>query len=128
MVTQRNTVQLERIRRHLVSNKNHPTAEQIFKYVRKDIPSITLATVYRNLNKLESMGEAIKLEVNGEYRFDGDIAHHEHCICKKCGRIIDLENNRTCKNAMKDIKSSEFKPDSVTVIFRGVCKRCYDKN
>lgn len=126
MAKHRNTIQLERIRDCLAGTKSHPTAEQVYGEVRKEIPSITLATVYRNLGKLEQSGQTIRLEVNGEFRFDADMRHHEHCVCRRCGRIIDMTDG-VCEKAMKGFKSVGFKPDSVTVIFRGVCRRCSNK-
>ena len=89
MTTIRNTVQRQKILDHLMSVKSHPNAKQVHSAVLKDVPNITLATVYRNLNIMADNGEILRLEINGEYRFDADIGKHQHCVCTECGKIAD---------------------------------------
>lgn len=103
---------------------SHPTAEMVYEAVKKDIQTITLATIYRNLNQLAQDGEIIKLEVNGEYRFDADISKHQHLVCKKCGKIKDLFQENISAYALKNINSPGFYTESVQVMFRGECKKC----
>ena len=112
---------------HLQSVKTHPSAEMVYDAVKKEVPTITLATVYRNLNSLSEDGQISKLEINNEFRFDGDISKHQHCVCKNCGSIKDLFQEEISEYALKKINHSGFKPDGVTVIFRGLCKNCEEK-
>jgi len=51
--------------------------------LKKILPTITLATTYRNLNILASDSEILRLEINNEYHYDADISKHQHCFCKK---------------------------------------------
>ena len=120
----RNTIQMQKIFDYLKSVKTHPTAETIFNAVKKDIPSITLATVYRNLNKLSETGKILKLEINGEFRFDADTCFHQHVICKKCGKVRDFFNEKISKNALKNFNLVDFDADSVSIKFYGSCKHC----
>lgn len=124
----RNTIQRMKILEYLRSVKTHPTAEMIYKHVVKEVPTMTLATTYRNLNVLEEEGDIIKLEVSGEKRYDADCSCHQHCICKGCGRILDLCQKEISKYAMNNFKTEQFKPVSVTVIFHGFCKECKAKS
>ena len=87
----RNTNQRLKILEYLKCVKTHPTAEQVYNDLRKDMPAISLATVYRNLHLLAEQKEVLRLEINNEYHFDGDSCRHQHCVCKKCGKIIDRE-------------------------------------
>ncbi len=121
-VKKRMTVQKMKILEHLKSVKTHPTAEMVYNVVKKDIPSITLATVYRNLNCLSEDGKIVKLEINGEFRFDADMGKHQHCVCKKCGKILDVFQKEISEYALKKIKSTDFVPSGVQVIFYGNCK------
>ena len=120
----RTTIQRLKILEYLKSVKSHPTAEIIYKQVVKEVPTMTLATTYRNLNVLEEDGEIRKLEISGEKRYDADCACHQHCICKKCHRIIDLCQEKISKYAINNFKAEQFEPNSVTIIFHGICKNC----
>ena len=51
--------QREAIKHYLASTKEHPTADTVYLHVKEDFPSISLGTVYRNLNLLTDIGEAI---------------------------------------------------------------------
>ncbi len=123
----RNTIQMQKILDYLNSVKTHPNAETIFNAVKKDVPSITLATIYRNLNKLAELGKILKLEINGEFRFDADTCFHQHVICKNCGEVKDFFNEKISKNALKNFNLAEFNADSVSIKFYGVCKKCGGK-
>lgn len=73
------------------SNPVHPTAEWVYKQAQKKIPSIGIATVYRNLNALSDSGLIEKIPgSDGVDRFDADIAEHYHMQCECCGNLIDL--------------------------------------
>lgn len=120
----RMTSQRMKILRYLRSVKTHPTAEEVYKNVKKDLPAITLATVYRNLNLLADQGEILKIEIGGHFRFDGDKCCHQHFVCQKCGNIFDIFNQKISDYAMKNIRSKDFEPECVTIIFKGLCKKC----
>lgn len=121
------TSQRLKIFEHLQKAENHPTAEMVYKQVLKDLPSITLATVYRNLNLLAEQGEILRFEIDEIYRYDGKTALHQHGLCRKCGRIVDIFHKEVSDYALKRITSARFegfKADSVSIMFRGYCQRC----
>jgi|FLOH01.1.fsa_nt_gi Fe2+ or Zn2+ uptake regulation protein len=120
----RNTFQRQVILEFLRKTCSHPSAETIHKVVVKQVPTITLATVYRNLNILADQGIIRRLEVNKEYRYDGCIANHQHCVCSKCGKILDYMEQELTDYALKNIPKKEFKPTKVNMIFEGKCKKC----
>jgi Fur family peroxide stress response transcriptional regulator len=124
MKNTRMTNQRLKIMEYLKSVKTHPTAEMVYNKVVKELPKITLATVYRNLNLLADQGEILRLEINNEYRYDADLSFHQHCVCKKCGKIIDLFQKEISRYALNKIRTNNFKPTSVNVIFYGICKKC----
>jgi Fur family transcriptional regulator, peroxide stress response regulator len=125
---ERNTYQKLKILESLKKVKTHPTAEMLYKDVSKDIPTITLATVYRNLNLLAKKQKIMKLEINGEYHFDGDICNHQHAVCTICSKIIDIFQEEISKYALDKIKKNKFKPSCVNIIYKGICKDCWGKN
>ena len=76
---------------HLRSVDTHPTAEQVFAAVRRDMPHISLATVYKALEALVSAGLAARLADDaGPARYDGRSEAHYHLRCEKTGEILDL--------------------------------------
>ncbi|RME55529.1 transcriptional repressor [Candidatus Woesearchaeota archaeon] len=108
----------------LKSVKTHPTAEMVFNEVKAKLPNITLATVYRNLNSLAEDGAILRLEINKEYHYDADTSYHQHCVCKKCGKISDVFQKEITKYALKKLEA-EFYPESVNIVYFGTCKECY---
>lgn len=124
MAELRTTNQRIKILEHLKKVKNHPTAEIVFEEVRKELPAISLATVYRNLNLLAEQKQLLKFEVNGESHYDGDVCTHQHCVCKRCGKIIDIFQKSISDYALKNINVRGFKPSCVCIIFNGTCISC----
>lgn len=73
------------------SSYNHMTAEQIFEELRKTYPKVVLATVYNNLNRLWEEGKVRKISVEGmPDRYDRT-RRHDHLVCRKCGRLLDVD-------------------------------------
>jgi Fur family transcriptional regulator, ferric uptake regulator len=88
---QRNTRQRQVILEELRKLKMHPTAASLYGIVRERLPSISLGTVYRNLEMLCAAGLVQKLEFGGaEARYDGTVARHDHIRCVQCGRLEDV--------------------------------------
>ena len=123
-MVERNTNQKQQILDCIKALKTHPTAEQVHELVKKKIPDISLATIYRNLNKFASKGEILRIEVNKEFHYDYDLSTHQHLICEKCGCVQDIFNKNLSKYATEKAKSSEFKINSVNIMFWGICKKC----
>lgn len=73
------------------SSRSHLTAEQIFEQLRETYPSVVLATVYNNLNRLWEEERIRKISVEGmPDRYDR-IVRHDHLVCRKCGRLLDVD-------------------------------------
>lgn len=87
----RNSKQRELIFEAVQQNLCHPSADYIYNFLKKDHPNLSLATVYRNLNKLADMGVIQKIEVpNGSDRFDAIMSTHIHAMCTQCGEVFDI--------------------------------------
>jgi Fur family ferric uptake transcriptional regulator len=106
----------------------HPTAESIYKIVRKRIKNISFATVYRNLDFLEKNGYVLKLKIKEKKaRYDGESKPHRHLICKCCGKIIDIFDCRGIIIRSKELKACGFVPDCGCLEIPGFCKQCEAK-
>lgn len=119
----RNTSQRMKILEFLQETSSHPTAEEVFANVRKTMPSISLATVYRNLNFLAEQGLVVKLRHDGKWHFDGREGSHQHAIDTNTGKIIDVHQPELTEIALRHANISGFKVESVRMIFYGTKKQ-----
>lgn len=88
---QRFTEQRSAVFRFLVSTDSHPSADEVFLGVRRELPGISLATVYKSLETLVGCGLAVKLTYSdGSARYDGRTDPHHHARCVSCGRVVDI--------------------------------------
>jgi Fur family peroxide stress response transcriptional regulator len=110
----------------LSSSDGHPSVEMIFDRLRDDFPSMSLATVYRNVLLIKSLGEALELGFSdGSNRYDGNKPYpHPHVICLKCRKIIDPSLDTL--NDLSEVISKEtgFRIISHRVDFFGICQDC----
>lgn len=88
---QRFTEQRAAVFRYLASTDVHPTADEVFLAVRRKLPAISLATVYKSLETLVGCGLAVKLTyADHSARYDGRTDPHHHARCVACERVIDV--------------------------------------
>lgn len=85
-ITNQRRLILETVR----ATDRHPTAQWVYRRVRRRLPRISLGTVYRNLRLLVEQGIIQELESGGFARYDGNIARHHHFTCQVCGQISDV--------------------------------------
>jgi Fur family transcriptional regulator, ferric uptake regulator len=88
---QRKTIQRKIILDELSHHSDHPTADEIYIKVRKQMPKISLGTVYRNLELLSNAGTILKLDSNSkQMRFDPNPIPHPHFYCIQCDQVEDI--------------------------------------
>lgn len=124
----RNTCQKEIILDYLRNVKNHPSAEKVYLVVKKKLPRISQATVYRVLKSFKDRGEAQEISSKGVARFDADISSHAHFICQNCDKIFDIFED-TCVNC-SILRTKRTKVGKITkykINFYGYCKNCKNK-
>ena len=122
--------QRESIMRFLLSRYDHPTADTVYLHVKEEFPRISLGTVYRNLNLLADMGEALKITtLDGGDRFDGCTKPHYHFTCTSCGAVIDLDMDVKYFHEMNEAAGKNFDGliESHTTLFSGICPACFKK-
>jgi len=121
----RNTAQRNRILEVLQATDTHPTAAWVYDEVRKHLPSISLGTVYRNLNVLVSQGAIQKISCgDAEDRFDAMTAPHIHYYCQNCGRVSDIENKAAFRKLSKLVDDIDENIETYSLICYGFCERC----
>ncbi len=121
----RKSKQREAILGLLKGTNFHPTADWIYEQVRKEIPNISLGTVYRNLKVLQQAGKILELDLAGTLsRFDGHTQNHDHFRCEQCGRIFDVGEPVDRKTDERVARKTGFKVSYHRLEFRGLCKDC----
>ncbi len=125
----RMTNQREMILQELKKSKDHLTADELYERVKKKMPRISLATVYRNLEILSEVGLIGKLEVSGrQKRFDWDTREHDHVHCIHCHRVDNLELDRSKLGIITPESISGYKITGYRLEFSGLCAECANIN
>lgn len=71
--------------------EGHVTAEQVLALVRQIHPSVSLSTVYRNLDIFAQTGRLRRIKrAGGADYYDKTLAPHDHAYCVKCSKISDF--------------------------------------
>jgi len=103
----------------------HPSADWIFEQARKEIPNLSLSTVYRNLSLLKKAGEIQELNYLETFgRFDGNPKRHYHLLCEKCKGIYDLDFPSQHHLEEEANKCSGMKVTGHCLFFYGLCDKC----
>jgi Fur family peroxide stress response transcriptional regulator len=103
----------------------HPTADDIYSWLKPKYPALSLGTVYRNLNMLVEFGEILRLPVAGQSdHFDGNTAPHEHAICRLCGTMFDVDLPELRVLHKKIQQQIAMEVESYEYLARGVCSSC----
>lgn len=77
-----------------LQKKTHPTIEDIYVEIKKENPSMSLATVYKNIATLKDKGMVIEVNIgDGKMRYDLFDQPHIHLFCRNCNSIEDIEYN-----------------------------------
>lgn len=110
----------------LAKSKGHPSVEDIYYQIKEDFPTMSLATVYRNIVLIKSLGEVLELGFpDGSNRYDGKKPYpHPHVICIKCKKIVDpaLDSLDDLKNEVA--AETNFKILNHRLDFFGICSDC----
>ena len=126
--TRRMTRQRKTILNILRQTKSHASADEIYELVRKQLPRISLGTVYRNLEVLAKMGLIQKLELGGTIkRFDWNPNKHYHIRCLVCGQVDDAPIAPL--NQLEDelYGATVFSIIGHRLEFEGLCPDCTEK-
>jgi len=121
----RMTHQRELILDELNRSKVHPTADELYERIRKKLPRISLATVYRNLEILSEAGLIKKLEISGrQKRFDWDPHPHNHVFCTQCHRVDNIPTPGRPVPAVGPMQDKGYHVTGCRIEFFGLCPKC----
>ncbi len=103
--------------------KGHASIEEVYEKIKDSFPSISLATIYKNINALKNEGIICEVCLHQKPKFELKKEPHAHFICKKCGKVEDVpfsdvvkkEINKTYPNTQKEL------------YIYGICNECKEK-
>lgn len=103
----------------------HLTANEVFNGAKSLLPTISFATVYNSLRFLKEAGHIAEIQFgNGASRFDKKVSRHDHAICNKCGKLVDLELDFPSELVRTAAEISNFRAESLEFTLRGLCPEC----
>lgn len=127
MVQRRNTRQRQLVLDAVRHLDDHPTADEIYGYVRKQDEHVSRATVYRNLNLLAATGAILDVRVPGSDRFDHRTDDHPHLVCTECGSVIDAPYHFVEGANSQVAQSTGYANVMHYSVFMGICPECQKK-
>ena len=115
-----------KVMEYLMEEKNHPTAEQIYNELKKELPTLSKATIYNSINAFTDGGVVKTIMGEGkEAHYDVDVEPHGHFICEGCGCCYDFG----LSNESLQFKELDgFIVKNKEVYLRGICKKCLEDN
>ncbi len=128
VLAERLTSQKKIIKDYLSNTESHPSAEDVYRGVKKKLPRISRGTVYRILNGFKVSGRVREIPTRIS-RYDGNILMHAHFICEKCGRVFDVKdpfivNFRKKCPVLRKKKIKVGRVNDHQTYFYGICNKC----
>lgn len=122
----RSSHQRVKILQYLDKHRTHPTVEEIYNGLVKELPTLSKTTIYNTLQSFMEHELISGLTISGsEARFDFETKPHSHFLCKECGQVMDIEKiNCPCDN--RGVIDGN-KIEEVHLYLKGVCKKCLVK-
>lgn len=110
---------------YLITHRNHPTVEMIYKALIQEIPTLSKTTVYNTLNLFVEKKIAIVIVIEeNETRYDADMEIHGHFKCEECSAVYDID----IEAEKIDIRSLDnFQINEHHLYFKGICNNCLEK-
>src|SRR5438270_13298130 len=114
---QRVTSQRLVILRELRRRRRHATAEEIYRAVHQDLPGTSTPTVYATLELLVELGLARKIDAGtGVSLYDARTEPHQHTVCRRCGRIDDVDVELDAGRLLGAARAGGFHPDGAELV------------
>jgi len=108
----------------VAATASHPDARRVFREAQERFPGISLATVYRALAWLRSVGLLAEVPGDGASRFDANPALHHHLVCSGCGRMVDVDLSIDGMKERARAQSGFASVRSARIELQGLCSDC----
>ncbi len=122
------THQRRAIYRALAESERHPQPEAIYRRVKRRIPTISLATVYKNIKTFVEMGLLREVGCEaGSYRLDANLDRHHHLVCVNCKSVVDFYDRKLDQVRAGQASPGNFRIFRYQVEALGLCPACRSK-
>ena len=119
----RPSVQRIAVMNYLLEHRTHPTVDEMYVALSKDMPTLSKTTVYNTLELLVKQKAVLELTIDSKMsHYDGYTHAHAHFKCKRCGKISDLPISDAALNALQI--DNGFLKEDLQVYYCGVCPQC----
>ena len=119
------TKQREAVLQVIRESEEHLTANEVFENAKRVLPGISFATVYNSLRFLKQEGLIGEVRFGADCtRYDRTLSRHDHAICSKCGKLVDLELTIPDSLVKAAALNSRFEAESIELTLRGLCPDC----
>ncbi len=102
---------------------DHPTAEEIFQFMKKEFPTLSFTTVYNTLHSLHEMGILREYHFGEASRFEMAEKDHHHFLCYSCGRMEDIDEEEVRIFPSEQV-AARFDFVAKEVVLKGFCENC----
>ena len=121
---QRVTPQRLVILRELRRRDRHATAEEIHRAIDRELPGTATPTVYATLDLFVQLGLARRIDTGTAALYDARLDPHQHAVCRRCGRVQDVDGKISAGALMRAAEADGFRPDAAELIISGLCAEC----
>ena len=105
---------------------DHPTAEEIYQFMKKEFPTLSFTTVYNTLHSLHEMGILREYNFGDASRFEMVEDEHHHFLCLQCGKMDDIKEQDIDITPKEDFSLS-YHIHSTEVVLKGLCLSCIEE-
>jgi Fe2+ or Zn2+ uptake regulation protein len=103
----------------------HLSADEIYHLARREVPRLSLSTVYRTLELLKDLDLVSELHLAGDhYRYEAQSGEHQHLVCLNCRKVIEFQCGHCAGIHQKLADQHNFKITSSRVELFGYCEEC----
>jgi Fur family peroxide stress response transcriptional regulator len=115
--------------RLIAASEGHPSASQLYEQIKVQFPTMSLATVYKTLDLLKELGEALEIRLRDDSHYDGRKPYpHPHLICVQCQKIMDGELETAVNTIVQEVENNfGFQIVKHQLDFYGICPECQSK-
>ena len=121
---QRVTSQRLVILRELRRRRQHATAEEVHRAVQHELPGVSVPTIYATLDLFAELGLARRIDTPTSALYDAGLEPHQHAVCRRCGRVQDIEGGLDAAALLGAASAAGFQPQGAELIITGLCAEC----
>ena len=108
----------------LMDKDGHISVRDIFEKIKTNFPSLSLATVYKNINAMLESNFVKELKIVGQdSKYELTKEAHSHLICQKCGDVKDIKLDTDTLISLA-LKNSDYAINDSAVQLFGLCPNC----